>query len=354
MIDPGHRYASRLSATALAVGLFVAGAQAHAAERAAAVPASGAAASAAASADRITVAFDDGGVERDVTTSAKTVGDFLTEAGVTPADGDYLSHPVGDSLVDGMHLTYRPAVSVTLRDGRRSRTVRSADLTVADLLTSQNVPLSRNDEVLPSPATPLADGQIVHITRVAAWTRSERSKIAPRTVKRFSSRLARGTRETVKAGRAGMRVTTVSFYERDGGRPTKTVLSSRVVRTAQPQVVVVGTGPASAFGTFARDRISGAVRFAGEALHVLATAYTASCYGCSGITATGAPAGHGVIAVDPHFIPLGTRLFIPGYGRAVAGDTGGAIVGRHVDLGFDGIADARNFGTRPIVMYIVR
>jgi len=79
------------------------------------------------------------------------------------------------------------------------------------------------------------------------------------------------------------------------------------------------------------------------------------------IDATGQPAGligtieyragHGIVAVDPGVIPLGTKLYIPGYGFAIAGDTGGAIVGHRIDLGFDSLNDAMEFGRRPVKVY---
>ncbi len=80
-------------------------------------------------------------------------------------------------------------------------------------------------------------------------------------------------------------------------------------------------------------------------MEMIATAYTADCAGCGGMTAIGRRAGHGIVAVDPRVIPLGTRLYIPGYGLAVAGDTGGAIVGNRIDLGFD--SHARRAAVRP-------
>ena len=60
----------------------------------------------------------------------------------------------------------------------------------------------------------------------------------------------------------------------------------------------------------------------------------------SGRTRTGLLGGYGVVAVDPKFIPMGTRLFIEGYGYAVAADTGGAIKGNRIDLGIDSKHDA--------------
>jgi len=59
---------------------------------------------------------------------------------------------------------------------------------------------------------------------------------------------------------------------------------------------------------------------------------SATCYDLSGRTATGMPVGQGVVAVDPTVIPLGTRLYIPGYGNGVAADVGGGIKGDTIDL----------------------
>ena len=72
-------------------------------------------------------------------------------------------------------------------------------------------------------------------------------------------------------------------------------------------------------------------------LRVFATSYDPFCPGCSGWTASGLKAGYGVIAVDPNVIPLGTKVYVPGYGAAIAGDTGGSIKGAVVDLGFNNV-----------------
>jgi 3D (Asp-Asp-Asp) domain-containing protein len=59
---------------------------------------------------------------------------------------------------------------------------------------------------------------------------------------------------------------------------------------------------------------------------------SATCYDLSGRTATGMPVGQGVVAVDPTVIPLGTRMYVPGYGNGVAADVGGGIKGATIDL----------------------
>lgn len=70
-------------------------------------------------------------------------------------------------------------------------------------------------------------------------------------------------------------------------------------------------------------------------LRVFATYYDKNCYGCSGITAVGAILKKGVVAVDPRYIPMYTNMYIPGYGYGTALDTGGAVKGYHIDLGFE-------------------
>jgi 3D (Asp-Asp-Asp) domain-containing protein len=141
------------------------------------------------------------------------------------------------------------------------------------------------------------------------------------------------------------------------------VLASHVVRPAEAGVIAIGTAVApsaglaaraASFASAAQQGLASAVRFAGNAIHMIATAYTAGCYGCSGITASGQHAGWGIVAVDPRVIPLGTKLFIPGYGHAVAGDTGGAINGNRIDLGMDTIGQALQFGRRDVTVYVIR
>ena len=91
-----------------------------------------------------------------------------------------------------------------------------------------------------------------------------------------------------------------------------------------------------------------------EAMTMEASAYLPSDGGGSGITASGMVAQRGVVAVDPRVIPLGTRLYIPGYGDAVAGDTGGAIKGHKIDLCMESYNEAMQFGRRSVTVYILQ
>ena len=90
---------------------------------------------------------------------------------------------------------------------------------------------------------------------------------------------------------------------------------------------------------------------------VTATAYTAYCPGCSGTTATGidlrANPDQKVIAVDPSVIPLGSRVWVEGYGEAIAGDTGGAIKGNIIDLFMPNEQDALNWGRKTVKIKVL-
>lgn len=96
---------------------------------------------------------------------------------------------------------------------------------------------------------------------------------------------------------------------------------------------------------------------ASKELIVEASAYTASCEGCSGITATGinlkTNPNAKVISVDPTVIPLGSKVYVEGYGEAIAGDTGGAIKGNRIDVFFPSQQDAINFGVKQLKVTIL-
>ena len=94
-------------------------------------------------------------------------------------------------------------------------------------------------------------------------------------------------------------------------------------------------------------------RGSGRALFVSASGYSAFDPGNGNRTATGTIVRRGVIAVDPSVIPLGTRVFIPGYGEAVAEDIGSGIHGNRIDVAFDSHAEALMFGRQELEIFIM-
>lgn len=84
-----------------------------------------------------------------------------------------------------------------------------------------------------------------------------------------------------------------------------------------------------------------------------ASAYSSQDPGNSNYTATGSRLKKGIVSVDPRIIPLGTKMFIEGYGYAIADDVGGAIKGSRIDLAFDSRSDALKFGRQTVKVYIL-
>ncbi|MFC0524631.1 LysM peptidoglycan-binding domain-containing protein [Pontibacillus salicampi] len=95
----------------------------------------------------------------------------------------------------------------------------------------------------------------------------------------------------------------------------------------------------------------------GKTYNMEATAYTANCDGCSGVTATGidlnANPNKKVIAVDPDTIPLGSEVYVEGYGKAVAGDIGGDIQGNRIDVFMKNHSEAINFGRQTVEVTVL-
>jgi len=124
-------------------------------------------------------------------------------------------------------------------------------------------------------------------------------------------------------------------YTKDGEEYSKEIVS---VETIEPKDKKISRGTKIVWKTL--DTADGPIQY-WKKMRVYATHYDSHCPGCDDTTAIGMKQGKGVIAVDPSVIPLRSKLYIPGYGPAIAGDTGGAIKGNIIDLGFE---DARTAG----------
>src|SRR5699024_2884842 len=133
---------------------------------------------------------------------------------------------------------------------------------------------------------------------------------------------------------------TVKTYKvvfENGEEVSKEIIDEETVKKSKDKVVAVGTKeapkpkekekPAPTKNTSSKP--SG-----GKSMTMESTAYGPDCAGCSGISATGMnlKGGGKVIAVDPNVIPLGSRVWVAGYGEAIAGEKGGAIKGKRVDV----------------------
>ncbi len=300
------------------------------------------------------VTFISNGTTAEHATTAKTVGDFLKERGLTAGDGDFISPSVDTPLSERTAVTYRKALAVTIQTAKAVKTITSSAPDIGALLENQHIMLGKHDEVSASLSDPIVAGEVVRITRVLNWTKTTKQHLAVRVIKRMDPTLAPGAVRIIANGRAGERDTVALYTQRDNGLVKRRIIATRIVRQARVRIIAQGIGEYSAFAQMAKFGLQKTSYISASAVNMVATAYTAGCYGCTGITASGFRAGHGIVAVDPRVIPLGTHLFIPGYGPAIAGDTGGAIIGNRIDLGFNSLRDAFHFGRRTVTVYRIR
>ena len=157
--------------------------------------------------------------------------------------------------------------------------------------------------------------------------------------------MEKGMEAVVEPGVPGKKLAKVRQMFEEGREAGFDILTEQVLVEPKPEILRVGTRESN-------DPSRGTIRFK-KLLVMEATAYTPFDDGQSGITASGIPARRGIIAVDPRVIPLGTRVFIPGYGLALAADTGGAIKGHKVDLCIEEYNEAIRFGRRKVEVYIL-
>ncbi len=166
----------------------------------------------------------------------------------------------------------------------------------------------------------------------------------------FTPHLAPGARKLESRGSSGLTVVADRVTLWDDVAVDRAVVYAHVVRASRPAVVLEGEPK-----TFSQLAKTTPFRHLLHTYTMVATAYTADSAKANptGYTANGMLARYGVVAVDPGVIPLGAHVFIPGYGLAIAADTGGAIIGHRIDLCMDRYDDAIRFGRQPVVVYVV-
>ena len=280
-----------------------------------------------------------------VTTFKRTVAQVLAEAGIQIHPTDEVDPGHGARLSEGARVVIRRAVPVTLIVDGRTVQVETAAATVADVLTRRRVALDPADKVFPSLDAPVAKGTRIRVVRIQHKAVSEQVPIPYQVHTSPDPKTPRGIIRVKVPGRVGLQERLFKVTLADGIQVSRVLVGQRVIRTPLDRVIAIGS----------QVLIVSRGQFAGkEYLDVVATAYSPfCCRGVDDITAIGMRAGYGVVAVDPKVIPLGSRLYIEGYGYAIAGDTGSRIKGLRIDLGFDTVREAIRFGRQPVRVYII-
>jgi 3D (Asp-Asp-Asp) domain-containing protein len=237
-----------------------------------------------------------------------------------------------------------PWVSVTA-DGGIVGLPTSAS-TVGELLRLLGITLSPLDRTDPAPTEPITNGLEVWVTRVTRSDVAEECVLPSKTVVLAEPDLPAGYTKILAHGNDGLTRRVWRVWEKDGEETSRGLIGEEIVTEPADTVVIRGTrGAPTRGGDWRRP------------LAMTATAYDPGPRSCGryadGYTATGVKARKGVVAVDDRVIPMGTRLYIPGYGFAVAADRGSAIKGMRIDLCYNTYHEAIEFGRRKVKVYLL-
>lgn len=285
-----------------------------------------------------------------LTTTEDLVSEILAKANVAVTEHDAITPAADAEVGPDNNIAIEKAFEITLLDGGKEKKVRSTSTTVADFLKQQNIQLSEFDRVEQKMDESIVPNSIIQVVRVEKVTDvvEEATNFAVETKKEDS--LLKGKEKVVQQGVNGTVSRTYEVVKENGKEISRNMMSEKIIKEPTKKVVAVGTKVMTA--SVSRGTNSAAAPSGGKEFYVTATAYTAYCNGCSGVTATGMNLKTNpnlkVIAVDPSVIPLGSKVWVEGYGHAVAGDTGGAIKGNKIDLFMASKSQAYDFGRKKV------
>lgn len=283
----------------------------------------------------LTVTIHEGAEQRTVRTAVQTVGAAIQEAGITLFAADGVEPPLGSWLAPDLHIYIQRSQPYTiLVDGRTVQT-RSHSRNVTDVLTEAGVGLIGYDFTRPGPETLLQPNQTIEVVRVTEDFRLVDVPIPYETLWQATDQVEIDNRALLQAGTPGIQRQRVRVRYENGVEVSQRVDGEWTA--LEPVNEIIGYGTKIVIRVL--DTPDGAVEY-WRVVRMRVTSYTAASSGkepddpAYGITASGLPAGTGIVAVDRAVIPFRTYVYVPGYGTGYAGDTGGGVRGRWIDLGY--------------------
>lgn len=277
---------------------------------------------------RVTLLQD--GKKTTFSSAARTVSEALQQAGLQLNPADRLDPPLDASLKTDTTITLLTAREVSIQIGDETLNLKVSADTVGAALAQVGLSLQGLDTSQPAAEEPLpADGKI-RVVRVREVISLETETIPFETVYEAQADLNIDTQKITQFGQNGLSASRTRIRYEDG------VESRRFVETKQ--VLVDPVSQVESFGTRitvqTMDTPHGPVEYY-RALDFYATSYFPRMTSPPwfGAVACGGKWQPGYVAVDLNYIPCGTRLYVPGYGFAVAMDTA-YISGAWIDLGY--------------------
>jgi uncharacterized protein YabE (DUF348 family) len=278
---------------------------------------------------------DDGNVRRALHTTAETVGQLLQEYGIELYVGDEVTPELQAPVEPDMTVTIQRSIPVKILVDNHVIPTRTRAKAVAGVLGQEGIALVGKDRVEPGLDVAVVPNMTIRVTRVREELSVEFDPIPFTTVWVADPELEIDQQRQVQGGQIGL---TKHRYRvvYENGVETKRFLEDSW--TEQPPITKT-----LAYGTRIVVRTletpDGPIEY-WRKIRVYTTSYKPASCGKTkdnpryGYTRLGWKLQKGIVAVDPTVIPLRTRMYVPGYGLAQAGDTGGAVLGKFVDLGF--------------------
>lgn len=279
---------------------------------------------------------DTGGSREQVWVGGGTLAEGLWRAGIKLVQADKVSEDLSAPLPEPSEIEINRSFPVSFTVRGREYSTRVLEGTVAEALETAGIVLVGLDRTDQPEDSTVTSGEPIVVTRVEEEVVLDQEPLPFEVVYQADPESMIDTQSLLDAGEYGVQAERVRVRYEDGEETARLLEGSWTVREPQPRVVGYGTK----IEIRTLDTPDGPIEY-WRAIDMYATSYSPSRAGVPddypyfGITACGIKAEKGVVAVDRNYIPFYTPLYIPGYGTAIACDTGSAIKGRRIDLGYD-------------------
>lgn len=288
----------------------------------------------------VTIAADGKLIQTRVLFSG-TVKDVLQKNHIGLGKND-LVQPILDSKVTRhTQIVVTRAFKVRVLADGTIKTIETTPITAEKAVSLAGFQLGENDILKTKAGKLVSANQEIEVIRVTEQVVNEDQIIPYGSEQIDDPTLERGLTKTVKAGKEGIARNTIKIIFYNGQEEKREIISTETLQEPQNRVIAMGSITSVSRGSERLDFR--------EAKYMQASAYTYTGFR----TATGLTPSVGMVAVDPNVIPMGSRLYIEGYGYARAADTGGAIKGNTVDLFMESYSQCINWGRRSVKVYVL-
>jgi len=288
----------------------------------------------------VTIEVDGNQVKSRVIFSG-TVGEVLGQKQIV-VEGNDLVEPSMDTIVKrNMQIVITRAFNVKVIADGVTREICTTPVTVKEAVALAGFTLGEKDIVKTLPETLVTPEQEIEVIRVTQKSITQDEEMPYQVEKTTDSTLEKGLTKTLKAGKNGVARNTLLVTYYNGQEAKRDIIKMETLVQPVNKVVAMGNITSVSRGGQRLDFR--------EARYMQATAYTYT----GSRTATGNNPAVGMVAVDPTVIPLGSKMYIEGYGYAWAADTGGAVKGNIIDVFLEEKSQCVKWGRKNVKVYIL-